>query len=103
MTRGVRRRATAGRPAAGGFAAGLISREQPLVRRHRLPLVNRVIGQPFGSALDRFNRKLMEKAEYLRGDAVGDLQQAPHRPRGKHRWIAQWEVADDGQDEVLEL
>jgi hypothetical protein len=41
------------------------------------------------------HRELMEKAEYIRGDAVDDLQQAPHRACGKLRWIAQRKVANN--------
>jgi hypothetical protein len=76
----------------GGFLLG-----------YRLPGLDRLIGNALSAGLDGINREIVQEAKDPLRDAICDMKDASEPSRRQNARLAQWQITDDRENELLEL
>ena len=79
------------------------SLESSLVFPHGLVTLQRFVRDPLYASFDRLDRHVIEHPEYSCADSIVGQQNAPQAFNRQNAGFFQWQVAYDGQDELLEL
>lgn len=77
--------------------------ESRLVFPDGLVTLQRLVGDPLCASFYGLDRNLIEHAEDPRADTATGLKNPPKTFHPQNAWFSQWQVADDGQYELLEL
>ena len=77
--------------------------ESCLVFPHGLVTLQRLVRDPLYASFDSPDRHVIEYPEYPCADSIAGQQNVPQALNRQNAGFFQWQVADDGQDELLEL